>query len=563
MRFLVAALLCIHSVLAQDKYPKDYFRSPMDIPLSLAGSFGELRPNHFHSGLDFRTEKREGIPIYASADGFVSRIKIATGGYGKSIYIDHPNGFTTVYAHLQSYSPSLQKMMNEQQYARKSFEIELYPKPDEFPIKKGELIAYSGNTGSSGGPHLHFEFRDTKTEKIINPLFFGFDAKIKDTKAPQVTGLLAYPIGDSSQVNNSSRPVFISLSLQSDGSYLAEQVAACGKLAFGINAYDTSDFNYGKNGIFEIDTFLNGLPYFGFEFETFSFDETKYVNTFIDYPRYQAQKQRYQKLFVGAHYANSIMKETKNDGIISVFSNFSLTYKIVVRDFNGNSTVINVPISYAKLPVIQKEKTMKPGYFLKSRIDNSYAKDGISVFIPAYTFEEDFFLDFDVKDNELFLHDDSVAVLENMTITFDVSKIPEAERAKMFIANLDDGKATYRTTYKKDSLFSIKTKSLGKFFLMKDTVAPKIYQASFKEGDTLDKQKTLKVSIYDDLSGIKEYNAYLNGKWILMEYETKTHRLTHNFSDAVFDDGRNDFKIIVTDNLGNSTTFESYFFKTK
>lgn len=563
MRFLVAALLCINSVLAQDKYPKDYFRSPMDIPLSIAGSFGELRPNHFHSGLDFRTEKREGIPVYASADGYVSRIKISTGGYGKSIYIDHPNGFTTVYAHLQTFSPSIQKIINGEQYAKQTFEIEMFPKPEEIPVKKGDLIAYSGNTGSSGGPHLHFEFRDTKTEKIINPLFFGFDAKIKDTKAPQITGVLAYPIGDSSQVNSSSKPIFINLSLQSDGTYLADPVAASGKLAFGINAYDTSDFNYGKNGIFQITAFLNGLPYFGYEFETFSFDETKYINTFIDYPRYQSQKQRYQKLFVGAHYPNSIMKTVKNDGIISVFSNFSLNYKIIVQDFNGNSSIVNIPISYAELTVNQKEEIKKSPYFLKSRIDNSYAKEGISVFIPANTFEEDFFLDFDVKNNELFLHNDSVAVLENMTITFDVTNIPAEEREKMFIANLDDGKAVYRSTYKKDSLFSIRTKALGKFFLMKDLVAPKVYNANFKEGDNLDSQKALKISVFDDLSGIKEYNAYLNGKWILMEYETKSHRLTHNFSDNIFDNGRNDFKIIVKDNLGNSTTFESYFFKTK
>ncbi|MGH2665814.1 M23 family metallopeptidase [Flavobacterium sp.] len=562
MRFLVATLLFINSVLAQDKYPKDYFRSPMDIPLSIAGSFGELRPNHFHSGLDFRTEKREGIPVYASADGFVSRIKIGTGGYGKSIYIDHPNGFTTVYAHLQIYSPLIQKKVNKEQYTKQSFEIEMFPKPDEIPVKKGDLIAYSGNTGSSGGPHLHFEFRDTKTEKIINPLFFGFDSKIKDTKAPQITGLLAYPIGDSSQVNNSAKPIFINLSLQSDGTYLAGQVVASGKLAFGINAYDTSDFNYGKNGVFQVTTFLNGLPYFGYEFETFSFEETKYINTFIDYPRYQSQKQRYQKLFVGSQYPNSIMKEIKNDGIISVFSNFSLNYRIVVQDFNGNSSIVNIPISYAKLPAVYEVEKKTP-YLLKARNDNSYAKDAISVFIPANTFDEDFFLNFDVKNNELFLHDDSVAALENMTITFDVTDIPTKEREKMFIANLDDGKAVYRSTYKKDSLFSIRTKNLGKFFLMKDLVAPKVYNANFKEGDDLEDQKTLKISIFDDLSGIKEYNAYLNGKWILMEYESKSHRLTHNLSDNIFENGRNDFKIIVKDNLGNSTTFESYFFKTK
>lgn len=563
MRFLVVFILFFNLVTGQDKYPKDYFRSPMDIQLSIAGSFGELRPNHFHSGIDFRTEKREGIPVYASADGFVSRIKISTGGYGKSIYIDHPNGFTTVYAHLQSCSPQIQKILNEEHYAKKNYEIELHPQPTDIPIKKGDLIAYSGNTGSSGGPHLHFEFRDTKSEKVINPLYFGFDSKIIDTKAPQITGLMVYPIGDSSQVNGSSKPIFVSLSLQKDGTYLAGKVVASGKLAFGINAYDTSDFNYGKNGIFKVNTFLNGMPYFGYEFETFSFDETKFINTFIDYPRYKSQKQRFQKLFIGDYYPNSIMKATKNNGIIEVTSNFTLNYKILIQDFNVNSTVVNVPISYAKLSVKQTPVAKKSPYFLKVHNDNSYAKDDISVFIPENTFYEDFYLNFDVKNNELYLHDDSVALQNNLTITFDVTKIAASEREKMFIANLDDGVVNYNSTFKKDDYFSIKTKNLGKFFLTKDETAPKIYNPNFEEGANLDTQKNLKISISDDLSGIGSYNAYLNGKWILMEYENKLNRLTHNFSDDVFENGRNDFKIIVTDNLGNSTTFESHFFKTK
>ena len=172
MRILIIFFFAFNVVFAQDKYPKDYFRSPMDIPLSAAGYFGELRPNHFHSGVDFRTEKREGIPVYATADGFVSRIKISTVGYGKAIYIDHPNGYTTVYGHLQSAAPAIQEVINKEEYLQKNYEIEIIPQPNEIPVKKGDLIAYSGNTGGSSGPHLHFEFRDTKTEQVINPMLF-------------------------------------------------------------------------------------------------------------------------------------------------------------------------------------------------------------------------------------------------------------------------------------------------------------------------------------------------------------------------------------------------------
>jgi murein DD-endopeptidase MepM/ murein hydrolase activator NlpD len=564
MRFLVILVLFSNSIFSQNSFPKDYFRSPLNIPLSISGSFGELRTNHFHSGLDFRTNASEGLPVYATAAGFISRIKISTAGYGRVIYIDHPNGFTTVYAHLQKCNPMIQQLLIKEHYDKKKYEIELFFGPDEIPVKKGDLIAYSGNTGSSGGPHLHFEFRDTETEKSINPLFFGLGSEFKDTKPPQVIGLIAYSMDDSSQVFGSSSPVFVNLSLQKDGSYLAEKLLASGTISFGINTYDTSDTSFGKNGIYKLDTYLNGNLYFGYEFDSFSFKETKYINTFIDFPRFQLQKQRFQKLFVKDFYPYSIIKTMKNNGIINVSSNFNLNYKIEVQDFKGNKTTVHIPVCYANLPLSQKKVVQKTPYFLKAKNDNSYLKDDISVFFPENTFYEDFYLNFDVKNNELFLHDDSVAVNDNFTVSFDVTKIPIDKREKMFIANLTkNGKISYSATYKKENLFSTKTKNLGKFFLAKDTIAPKIYKPNFNNGNNLDNQKTLQIYISDDLSGIKEYNAYLNGKWILMEYENKLSKLTHNLSDSMYVSGRNDLKVIVKDNLGNSTTFESYFFKTK
>lgn len=563
MRILGFFLLFLTSVFSQNKYPKDYFGSPLDISLSIAGSFGELRPNHFHTGIDFRTKQKEGFPVYATADGFISRINIATYGYGKCIYIDHPNGFTTVYAHLQSLAPVVHKLVNETQYAQQSYTVEIRPNADVLPVKKGELIGYSGNTGGSSGPHLHFEVRDTKSEYAINPFFFGYDEKVKDTKAPIVNGLLVYPIGDDSSVNGSENPLNVPLSLQKDGSYLAGKVEGKGKIGFGLNAYDISDFNYGKNGIFKADVYLNGMPHYGYEFDSFSFDEMRHVNCFIDYPRYKQTHQRFQKLFVGSIYPVNIVKLIRNDGVVNLALNFTLNYKIVLQDFHGNKTIINVPISYKNTPITQPVKEIKTPYFLKARNDNSYSKDNISVFFPENTFYDDFYLKFEVSNNELLLHSESIAVNNPFQITFDVSKIPVSEREKMFIANLDGTRTEYNSTFKKEDVFSIRTKKLGKFFLKKDDVMPRIFNPNFKEGDTLDVQKNLKISIVDDLSGIKEYNAYLNGKWILMEYETKLNRLTHDFSDDKFENGRNDFKIEVKDNMGNIAAFESHFYKTK
>ncbi|MEW5675104.1 M23 family metallopeptidase [Flavobacterium enshiense] len=544
-------------------YPKDYFRSPLDIPLFASGSFGELRGNHFHSGLDFKTQQREGLNVFAAADGFVSRIKISEGGYGKAIYITHPNGYTTVYGHLKKFNGAIADFIRKRQYAQKSYEIEIFPMANELVVNKGEIIAFSGNSGSSGGPHLHFEIRDTKTEQIINPLYFGFDILMPDRQKPVVNDLVVYAIGDSSVVNGSQRPLPVQLSLQPDGNFLANKVLAKGNIGFAVNTYDQADNNYNWNGIYKAETFLNGSSFFTYNFEKFAFDETRYVNNFIDYYRYKTLKQSVQKLFYKKKYPFSLVSGNQKNGQIAVLPNSIFNYRIEISDFHGNKRIINIPIQYSEASsTIKKEEKITP-YFVKSKNDNSYTKDNVSVFIPENAFYDDFYLNFDVKDNVLYLHDETVPVHHNITVTFDVSSVPDIIKAKTFISRMDGNKKEYFTTYKKGNLFSARTKDLGKFFLATDTIAPRIYKPNFKEGASLDKSDTLSVRIDDDLSGIKEYNAYLNGKWILMEYDYKTNLLVHHFSDVLYEEGKNELKVVVSDKMGNSITFESHFFKTK
>lgn len=563
MKFTLFFLLFSTAIFAQNQYPKDYFKSPLDIPLNLAGDFGELRSNHFHTGLDFKTQQKEGFNVYASADGYVSRIKISSYGYGKAIYITHPNGFTTVYGHLSKASPTIDAYIKATHYKEQSFEIEMFPKPDELPVKQGEIIAFSGNTGGSGGPHLHFEFRDTKTEKIINPMFFGFDTKVVDTKFPVVTTLMAYPIDENAQVSESQRPILINLSLQKDGSYLADKVMACGKISFGISAYDMFDFNYNKNGLYKVQSFLNGRPFFGYQFDTFGFDETRFVNALLDYPRFMNTGMRIQKLFMINPYSFSGIKTDVSSGIIDVLPNMTQLYKIEVSDFNNNKVVINVPIVYSELAPKIFKNDKKTSFFLKSKNDNNYKKDNVSVFIPAGSFYEDFYLNFDVQGDTLTLQDDSIAVQSNITITFEDTKTPEIERQKMFIASVDGKKIRYNATRKKGNEFITYTKNLGKFALAKDTTAPRITPLNIKEGKWLSKQTNLQLSINDNLSGIKEFSGYLNGKWVLFDYDYKTKKIIHTFDEQFLLDGRNDLKVIVSDNVGNSTIFETYFFRKK
>lgn len=561
MKFVLALLLFPFFLHGQGIYPQDVFQSPLAIPLDISGSFGELRSNHFHSGLDFKTSGVEGLPVYATGDGYVSRIKISPFGYGKAIYITHPNGFTSVYGHLQKANGAIQELIKKKQYQEQSFEVEMYLYPTELPVKKGDVIAFSGNTGGSGAPHLHFEFRDTKSEQIINPMHFGFKKIIKDERKPIIQGIVVYPL-DSTTVNNAQKPINISFNKQADGTYLSTKVKANGRIAFGINAYDYCTNAYNKNGLYKVKAYLNGVLQYQYGFDTFAFDESRYINNFIDYERFHDMGQRVQKLFELSSYPLSIVAENTKDGTLKIVPNANYTYRVELYDFHQNKIELIIPIEYGLQPTTIKKTVQKTPYFVKAKTESIFEKGNVTVYVPENAFYANFFMNFDVNNDIATLHDDSVPVHKNITLTFnDVSGLTEEQLSKTYIATLDGYKLDYNKTTRKGNSFSTKIKTLGKYKLAQDSIPPRIYNVNFVEGKTLKDQKTISVSVADLHSDIASYSAFLNGKWILMEYDYKTKRLTHNLEDAIYVQGRNDFKIIVTDSLQNSATFESYFFK--
>lgn len=563
MKFFIILFLFSTALFAQTDYPKDYFSPPLDIPMQLSGNFGELRPNHFHAGFDLKTMQREGLKVYAIADGYVSRIKISTFGNGKAIYITHPNGFTSVYGHLQRGNGPIENFIKKNHYKENSFEIEMFLKPEELVVKKGQVIAFSGNTGASEGPHLHFEIRDTKTEKVINPMFFGFDKNIKDSKKPVISTVYVYPLDSKTTVNRSKRPLLLNLSLQKDGSYLSEKVVSNGKIGFGISTFDYDDVSFNKNGVFKVQSFYNGKPNFGYQFDTYSFDEMRYVNALIDYSRYKKMEQRVQKLFMKNKYGLSIIKTDESNGVFSVLPNLASVCRIEVSDFYGNKSTVSIPIQYDLLSTIIEKEPVVSNYFVKANKDCNFAKENMSVFFPAGTFYDDFDMNFDIKNDTLFLHDDTVPAHTNFTISIEDSKYSEAQKSKLFIGMIDGKKISYLPTFRKDSLFTAKSKTLGQFALVLDTVAPKISIAKPIEGKWLSDQKAIQLTINDSLSGIKSYNGYLNGNWILFEYDNKTKKIIHNFSDGIVAEGANDLKVVVIDNVGNSSTFATRFFRSQ
>ena len=560
MRLILISLLFLYSFSnAQNSYPQDYFRDPLDIPLILSGTFAELRSNHFHSGLDIKTQQRTGLKVIAAADGFVSRIKISHFGYGKALYITHPNGYTTVYAHLQHFNSEIEAYVKKKQYEKESYEIELFPKAGELTWKKGDLVAYSGNSGGSGGPHLHFEIRD-KEERPMNPMLFGID--IKDSLKPIVSNLYAYPIGDSSYVNKSSNKQKLRLIPIESGDYIAENIEAFGKIGFAVGTTDRQNLAANKNGVFKIETFFNGNKNFEIDFKKFSFDESKHINRLIDYEIYKTKRQRVQKLY-DDNNPLSLFQSSINNGNLKISDSTYSIYKIKITDYKNNETWVTVNIKGQQSDTIETKKDETTPYYIYADQTTTLKEGNISVDIFKNTFYENLYLDFKVSNDTLFLGKDIVPLQKSFKINFDVSKYSDEDKNKLYIAELLGYKnyPSFSYTKREENTLYTFTKTLGTYALTTDNIKPTIRPINFKNGQWLSNFRYLKLKIDDELSGISNYRATVNGKWILMEYDYKTKTLTHDFNDGIVTDTKNNLKVIVTDNVGNSSTFEALFYR--
>lgn len=557
---LICLLALTTQIKAQSTYPTDVFRPPLDIPIILAGTFGELRSNHFHAGIDIKTQQREGLAVYGIGDGTITRIKVALWGYGKVLYVAHPNGYTSVYGHLQKFSPKIEAYIKKIQYDKKSYEVEVFPDYGELKIEKGEIIAYSGNTGGSSGPHLHFEIRNSVSEKPTNPLLYGID--VLDATNPILEKLFMYPLSENSRVNNSAERIQLNFTKQTDGTFLASKVNAIGKIGVGFIGFDRQDMAANRNGIYEASLSVNGKTYTSYDFESFSFAETRYINTLIDYDYLGRYRKRIQKLFKTPGNRLSIYKELYNNGEIEINEGLSYTARLIIRDLKGNSATLIIPIEGKREELkIQKDETKTANYVI-ARKPNNYDLGGAKVYFPANTFYDDFYIDLKKGEDTVGIHRNTVAAHRNFTITFDVTKYSAEEQKQLFIARLNSKlQPNFVNTYKRNGTFTARTRNLGTYTLAKDSIAPKIRTKNFKEKQWLNNYKYLSVYISDDLSGINTYSATLNGEWILMEYEPKRNTLTYNFDDRILDLKQCVLEVTVTDNVGNTNTLTTRFFR--
>lgn len=560
---------CTAALAQNTNYPKDYFRSPLDVELSLSGNFGEIRPNHFHSGLDLRTAGKEGLSVYAIADGYVSRIKVSPYGYGRALYITHPNGYVSVYGHLSAYNGAIAEYVKKAQYSKESFEVELFPGKDELKVTKGQIVAYTGNTGSSGGPHLHFEIRDEKTENIINPLYFGF--KVPDTVKPKIKSIGVYPLDDNSKVNGKRSAKTITVTALNGKYSIKDSVKVSGNIGFAIDTYDGENNSPGPNGAHSVSLYVDGQEIYAHTFESFSFDQTRYVNAHIDYASKRSSGKTLQRCYLLKNNQLGIYHDVKNKGITSFTDSVLHTVKYVVSDINGNTSTLEIKVKSSPPPPAKQVYLKDLEKAELSRFDctrdGHFQSADVKIDVPSDALYEDIQFSWSKSKDTLagaiapvhYVHDASVPLQKAYMLSIKVPQLTNSQQSKALIVAVNGKGFSSEGGEWTDGWITTQTKTFGKFTVAFDTVAPVIKPVNIAAGKDLSKAKSIMVKTSDNLSGIKQYRGTIDGKWILVEYEPKKSLLYYTFDNI--SKGSHTFKLEVTDYKGNIGVYEAKFTK--
>ena len=539
---------------AQDKdKDKLSFIYPLDVPLSLSGDYGELRGNHFHGGIDFRVGGVVGAPIKATADGYVSKITVSPTGYGNALYITHPNGYVSVHGHLLKYADHIQKFVREYQYENESFAVTIDLGPDKFPVKQGERVAYAGNSGSSGGPHLHFEIRDE--ENLPLDVLDREYIKTTDKTTPVFNRVEFFGYSDICGV-----PQCMKVTRPKEGVIRVPQ-----NFYVAIDAVDKMEGTAAKLAVSEYKVYLDDALKFEFVLGEVPFGESRYINSLIEY----SLKSRTGKAFIKSYVEPGNMLDYKlwyeNDGIMVLDDTLTHKVKIVVADYKGNSSV--------KTYVVKRDDSIMPvdlavaaeGAYMSWYLANVYEKDGLKINIPAASLYRSVYFKLDTLDARVRpyspvwrIHTPEIPLHTPATVSVKYEGPQELADKALLALVRKDGSLSGAGGSVEDSVLTAKLHAFGDYTVAVDTVAPSV-NSSFTDGAVLQGSQVSFV-IKDKLSGLKDYRVEIDGHWVLAEFDAKNARLSVPLADARIKKGiMHSLKLVVTDNKGNQKVLERKF----
>jgi hypothetical protein len=538
---------------------------PVDIPIVLSGNFAELRSGHFHSGIDIKTQGKEGFKVYAVQKGYVARIKVSASGYGNALYIVHPDGYTSVYGHLKQYNIQIEKYVRKAQYEQKSFEVDLFPAKGELPVNQGDIIALSGNSGSSGGPHLHFEVRDTKNSYPLNGLFLGYD--IKDNIAPKMYYLYVYPQKQNSRVNNKSNSHYYSLA-KNNGHYTLRQgdtLKASGDIAFGLKVDDYLNGAGNRCGVYKLSYSVNDSIYMAMQFDGVSFSETRYINTLMDYAENATKYRKVYRMFKEPNNKLAVYLDVHNRGILSVDAGKVYKIKIEALDAYFNKSVLEFYVEGEKPKSLAKN--LKSSSIITIPWQKMFAFDssGVSLLFPKnslydsinFAFACDTLRAANTYSPTYSIHNDRVPLQRPYILSINYDSVEPYYRDKLLIAKYSgDGKYLAYGGVAKQGKVLTQLRTFGNFVVTMDTLAPEIIPiADLAASSDLSNAQSIKLKITDNLSGVSTYNGYINGAWVLFQWDAKNNLLFYEFDENIPNIGSFELKIEAVDDRGNKATF--------
>ncbi len=547
-----------------------YFNAPLDIPLVLAGNYGEIRSAHFHGGIDIKTQQVEGKAVLAADSGYVFRIAVQSGGYGHAIYLRHPSGLVTVYGHLKRFAPPVEAWVKSQQYRKKSFEVNLSPGGKQFVFRKGEVIGYSGNTGSSGGPHLHFEIRDNSASIPFNGLKYSFP--IKDLVKPKIDWLCIYPLDDSSSVNGLNKKLLLPVSVLKNNLYIkANSPIVSGNIGFGIVTYDLLNNALNKCEPYSMSLYEDSVLHFRCVIDSIPFSQTGYVASHIDYDEKIRSGRVIQKMFVDPNNDLRIYKKAINRGIIHFSDSLEHNMIISVADAYDNQTdlIFSVLSSADKGPVasLPKDTNIVSRFYYDSV--NVYETPEVRVVVPKDGLYDNINFHFSKTETDsgkyssvFSIGGEEIPLKKAFILSIKPKNLPPNLRSKAGITGIGiKGNQISQGGSYRNGFVTTRVKSFGRFFISVDTLAPTVRTSGFRQGAKYTDGQVLSFRIRDTGTGIAKYSGYIDQQWALFEYDGKNDHLYYRIDGTKIQKGKtHTLEIIVADDRENFTRFESTFF---